>query len=120
MDRSRTCSQVAEISDSGAWLFSEPIRLTVGHVYITLHEMAQFNMQVDRELQAKLRLLQRRLGVASKAQAVRLAIERACEQTSPQKRGDAWWRTYLTSCREVPRLRTGKVMTEQALYRDLF
>lgn len=82
--------------------------------------MAQFNMQIDPDIQTKIRVLQRQLGAPSQAAAVRVAIERACAQEAPEKRSDTWWRTYVEGCRAVPRIRRGKVLSEKEFYKDLF
>lgn len=82
--------------------------------------MAQFNMQVDRSLQAKMQALQKHLGLKSKAETIRCAVERACAEASPSRRAAAWWKEYLKRCRSIPRRRAAKVMSEADFYRDLF
>lgn len=82
--------------------------------------MGQFNMQVDAELNRKVADLRERLGLGSKAEVVRWAIEQAHQNTSLRARPATWWQTYRSRCLDVPRKPRGNVMSEAAFYKALY
>ncbi len=82
--------------------------------------MTQFNMQIDPTLNQRLRELQKRLGLASKAEVVRWTVEYVHARHNLRRRTEQWWKDYRDRCARVPRRRGGRLMTEDEFYRDLF